>query len=130
MLLCYRLQGEQAAQIKLLAMQLGVRVRPVAQEEFAEPLISLCGWEPLTGAHPTQEAFPDPMLVLANFPQTTLDKFLSAFRERRIPSVALKAILTETNAHWDSFALHRELSEEHRAMNAARLKAQRPDATV
>lgn len=117
-LLCYNLQGDQATKIKLLAMRLGVRIRAVSAQELGEPLVALCGWEPLTAAPPAAEPFTDAMLVLANFPQATLNAFLAGFREHKIPAVPLKAILTESNARWDSIALHRELGEEHRAMAA------------
>jgi hypothetical protein len=123
-LLCFNIEADKAAGIRLLAMRLGVRLRNVPQGEFGETLAVLCGWEPPTGA-PPPAPFTDEMLVLANFSGTQLNQFLSGFQAGRIPPVALKAVLTEANRTWDAAALHRELLEEHRAM-AARTAS--PDA--
>ncbi len=126
-MLCYNLQGEKAAQIKLLAMRLRVRIREVAPGEYGETLAALCGMEPGTGAAPMAEPFADEMLVLANFSSAQLNDFLSAFRHARIPSVHLKAVLTDTNMRWHSQALHRELTEEHKAIRAAQPAAGQPE---
>lgn len=119
-MLVYNIQGEKAAQLKLLAMRLRVRVREVAAKEYGETLAALCGMEPLTAAAPAGEPFADEMLVLANFTSAQLNEFLGGFRHGRIAPVNLKAVLTDTNMRWHSQALHRELTEEHKAMRAAR----------
>ena len=46
-----------------------------------------------------------------------LDAFLRAFRSYRVAPVALKAVLTETNAGWDSVRLHEELCRERDALS-------------
>lgn len=127
-MLCYNLQGEKAAQIKLLAMRLRVRIREVAPGEYGETLASLCGMEPTAGTAPAGEPFADEMLVLANFTSAQLNEFLGGFRHAHIQPVSLKAVLTDTNMRWHSQALHRELTEEHKAMRAARPAAEQPEA--
>ncbi len=117
-LLCFNLPAEKAAKIRLLAMRLGVRVRPVEPTELGETLAVLCGWEPPAGAVDQVEPFGDEMLVLANFSGTQLNEFLGGFRRGQIPPVALKAVLTDTNLHWSAAALHGELAQEHQALAA------------
>ena len=119
-LLCYNLPPDQSGKIRLLAMRLGVRIRVVLPTEYGEPLVSLCGWEPLTGAPVPQAAFVDEMLVLANFSNAVLSAFLEHLRQGKTAPVSLKAILTDTNMHWDSVTLHAELSQERDALAAAK----------
>ena len=57
-------------------------------------------------------------LVMANFPAGMMNTFLGLFRRMSIAPVALKAMLTPTNAAWDSEKLHEELAGEHRAMTS------------
>ena len=47
-----------------------------------------------------------------------LDAFLRGIRQKTGGTVALKAILTETNMGWDSVQLHQELQRERQAMEA------------
>ena len=47
-----------------------------------------------------------------------LDAFLRGLRQKCGGTVALKAILTETNMGWDSVQLHQELRRERQAMEA------------
>ena len=66
----------------------------------------------------TGAGFEDEMLVMANFPAGMMNTFLGLFRRMGIAPVALKAMLTPTNAAWDSEKLHEELAGEHRAMTS------------
>ena len=47
-----------------------------------------------------------------------LDAFLRGIRQKAGGTVALKAILTETNMEWDSVQLYQELQRERQAMEA------------
>ncbi len=126
-LLSFNLPAEKAAKVRQLAMRLGVRMRVVETTEQSETLAALCGWAPKSDA-PTDDPFTDEMLVLANLSGTQLNEFLSGLRQGKIPPIALKAVLTESNRAWSAFALHAELAEEHRALNAQ--AAARPGSTV
>ena len=66
----------------------------------------------------TGAGFEDEMLMMANFPAGMMNTFLGLFRRMGIAPVALKAMLTPTNAAWDSEKLHEELAGEHRAMTS------------
>ena len=115
-LLCYNLAPEKAQKIRLAAMRLKIRVRPVAKEEYGQTLAALCGMEETTDAAYGGVGFEDEMLVMANFPAAMMNTFLGLFRRMGIAPVALKAILTPTNAQWDSEKLHAEIASEHEAM--------------
>ena len=115
-LLCYNLAPEKAQKIRLAAMRLKIRVRSVAKEEYGQTLAALCGMEEMTDAAYGGAGFEDEMLVMANFPAAMMNTFLGLFRRMGIAPVALKAILTPTNAQWDSEKLHAEIASEHEAM--------------
>ena len=117
-LLTYNLHGEKSSQIKLLCMKLLIRLRPVKTEEYGQALIVLCGTEQSAANAFLADvpAFSDEMLVLANFSSAQISEFLAGFRAAKIAPVALKAVLTETNQHWDAATLHQQLVEEHEAL--------------
>ena len=117
-LLCYNLSGEKMQKIRLAAMRLKIRVRPVEKDEYAQTVAALCGLEEKTDAAYVGAGFEDEMLVMANFPAGMGNAFLGLFRRMGIAPVALKAMLTPTNAAWDSEKLHEELAGEHRAMTS------------
>lgn len=115
-LLCYNLSGEKMQKIRLAAMRLKIRVRPVEEDEYAQTVAALCGLEEKTDAAYVGAGFEDEMLVMANFPAGMMNAFLGLFRRMGIAPVALKAMLTPTNAAWNSEKLHAEIAGEHQAM--------------
>lgn len=118
--LTYHIAPAKLAKIQVLCLRLGIRVCPVLPEDYGEPLAALAG---LTekGQYPTPtDTFTDEMLVMAHFRPGMMDAFLNGFRQSRIPPVPLKAMLTETNAQWNSVELHRAIAEEHEMMRSAR----------
>ena len=120
MVLCYNIQPEKLGRMRVLALRLGIRLRVVQPEEFALPVGALAGvMAPPETVSPV-EAFSDEMIVMAHFRSGMLDAFLNGFRQSRIPSVKLKAMLTETNAAWTAPALHAAVKEEHEQMEAMR----------
>ena len=108
-LLCYNLTGEKMQKIRLAAMRLKIRVRPVEKAEYAQTIAALCGAEDAREAVYTGAGFEDEMLVMANFPAGMMNTFLGLFRRMGI---------APTNAAWDSEKLHEELAGEHRAMTS------------
>ena len=126
-LLCYNLSGEKMQKIRLAAMRLKIRVRPVEKDEYAQTVAALCGLEEKTDAAYEGAGFEDEMLVMANFPAGMMNAFLGLFRRMGIAPVALKAMLTPTNAAWDSEKLHAEIAGEHQAMMNGKEKRHQPD---
>ena len=122
MVLCYNLQPEKLGRLRVLALRLGIGVRVVEPEQFALPVGALAGVTETPETVEAVEPFTDEMLVMAHFRPSMLDAFLNGFRQSRIPSVKLKAMLTETNAAWSAARLHREIRAEHEQMEAMRKK--------
>ena len=117
-LLCYNLKGEKGSKLRLLAMRYSVRIRVVQPQEYAQPLAALCGLEAPSQAEATGEAFEDEMLLLAFFPPMLVSQFLRSFRQAGVAPISLKAVLTGTNARWDTYTLHQQLTAEHDALAA------------
>ena len=83
------------------------------------PLLAvLCGLEGDEGAQGLWNDFDEEMLVMAFFTQEQMRHFLDGFRQTGLPSVRLKAVLTETNSRWNSCALRAELLKEEAAFRA------------
>lgn len=96
----------------------GAEFRTVTAAEYLHPLgflFGLPGFErnPLFNLGGN---FSEEMMVLHNFSSEQLDSLLAFFRESRLPSVSLKAVLTPINQHWSSLALYQELVREREAM--------------
>ena len=114
-LLTYNLHGERAAKIRMAAMRFRVRLRAVERREYARPLGELVesgpegDWE--------GEAFDEEMLVMAHFPPALMQAFLQGLRRAGVRPGGLKAMLTPTNAQWDSRALYAELCKEREAIS-------------
>lgn len=112
--LLYNLDSEKGRQIKLLCLVQRLRVRSVTPEEYGLTLSDL-----LSGKAPENtdaEPFSEEMLVMADLSDPQRNAFLAGLRRKRVPAVALKAVLTATNQGWDSRKLRDELSLEHEAM--------------
>ena len=120
MVLCYNLQPEKLGRLRVLALRLGIGVRVVEPDKFGIPVGALAGVADAPEDLPAAEPFSDEMLVMAHFRPGMLDAFLNSLRQSRIPSVKLKAMLTETNAAWSGARLHREIRAEHEQMEAMR----------
>ena len=108
--------------LKLICMQLGIRVRPVEPEEYLQPVGYLAG---LIGVEPSEtgyngEGFDDEMLILCGFTGSRMDLLFGMFRRQKMERIALKAVVTEHNWSWDSIRLHEELQQEHTYMQQNR----------
>lgn len=129
LILSYNLPAKHLAKLRMAAMKLGVRVRPVEKREYLQSLGSFTGALGTFESVYDGENFPEPMLVLCGFSQPMVNTFLTLLKATRLPPVPLKAVLTETNQGWNSLELHDELKQEHEALkNGQPLHAQE-DAT-
>ena len=114
-LLTYNLHGERAAKIRMAAMRFRVRLRVVERREYARPLGELVESGP--DGDWNGKAFDEEMLVMAHFPPALVQAFLQGLRRAGVRPGALKAVLTPTNAQWDSRALYTELCREREAIS-------------
>ena len=121
--LLYNLPKEKLKKIRVILFKLGLEARVVHSQEYGLPVGTLAGTEEMAPAdlprESGEEAFSDEMLVMCSLPSPLFSAFLGALRQNRCP-VALKAVLTETNASWSSLRLHGELLAEHEALQRAK----------
>ena len=116
--LMYNCSDEQWAKLRQIFLMLRVRIRPVEADQYGLTLENLLGRS--EEKSPVEEEFSDPMLVFCNLPHEKLDHLLTAMGRAGLPRIALKAMLTPTNAGWTSQQLWTELRREHAAMEAQR----------
>ena len=120
--LLYNIGRDKLKKIQFILFKLGLRGREVSPAEYARPIGDLAGLEGFdTAETDAGEPFAGEMLVLCGLSTAQFGAFLNALRQNRC-TVALKAVLTETNAVWDSRRLHRELSAEHEALQKVKPK--------
>ena len=121
LVLCYHMGPERTARLKTLCLIQKLRFRVVAPEEYGESIGALAGLLPKSNAPaPASSSVQEEMLVLCHFSESALNGFLLGFRKSGMTPVALKAVLTPTNADWNSLQLYEELRREHAVMSAGR----------
>jgi hypothetical protein len=115
----------QTAALKGLLIRMGIRIRNIAPEQVQEQVGALAGAAGFekSGAASTAdpealEKLQEEMLVLCNFSEARLDALLQGMRRSGI-RIALKAMLTESNAGWTFLQLYEELLKEHAIMTNA-----------
>ncbi len=118
--LLFAMGAERAGGWRGAAEKLRIRVREVSPAEYGLPLGRLAAKEPEGALAPLLAALPEPMLVMAGFSAELMDAYLRETRAAGAQPVALKAVLTPTNAAWDARRLYGELSRERDALEAAR----------
>ena len=122
--LLYNINGARAQEITLLCKSCGLRAVCVMPSEFRETIGALLMKRDRDSriAVLEQPPFSDEMMVIASDGKT-LDLLLAGFREKKLKSVALKAMVTAVNISWTSVVLYGHLKEEHERMQS--LKADR-----
>ena len=118
LVLAYNFPAKHLAKLRMAAMKLGVKVRPVEKREYLQSLGSFTGALGSFESVYDGDNFQELMLVLCGFSQPMVNTFLSLLKTARLPAVSLKAVLTETNQGWNSLELYDELKKEHRAMQS------------
>ena len=116
MILAFNLSDARLSKLRFLCIKLGVLVKPVPAEDFAQPIAALAGLAERAEAIEATEAFADEMIVFCHMTNVQLNNFLKTAKQQRIPPFPLKAILTPTNAEWTPCALCAELKQEREAI--------------
>ena len=116
--LLFNLSPAAQSAAEVLCREIGAEARVIAPAQQGQTLGALLGLLPESGG---TEIVPGEMLVMAYFEKGMLDAFLSLWKQRQIPSVPRKAMLTLTNTTWTGLQLYEHLSQEMAAM-AATLK--------
>ena len=116
--LMYNCSGPEWAKLRQIFLMLRVRICPVEADQYGLTLAELLSRS--GEKRGVEEDFSDPMLVFCGLSQGKLDQLLTAMARAQLPRIALKAMLTPTNAGWTSQQLWTELRREHAAMEAQR----------
>lgn len=112
-IMMFNIDEPKARMIESVCLPLGIITEQINKRRFGLPIGTLAaGCSPFASAS-EQDDFSEEMLVFSEFTSDLLDSFLKAFRERNIPPVALKAVVTEYNGGWSARALCEELKKEH-----------------
>ncbi len=109
------LSDARLAKLRFLCMKLGLVVRPVPPEDLCQPLSALCGLSDRVDAVPADPVTQE-MLVFCHMDNAQVNRFLQTAKQMRFAPVALKAILTPTNAQWTLPQLCAELQAEREAI--------------
>ena len=114
-ILTFNLTDARLSKLRFLCMKLGLAVKPVPAEDCCQPISALCGLSDPADAAPA-ESFPEEMLVFCHMDNAAVNRFLQTAKQMRFAPVALKAILTPTNAAWTPAQLCAELKDERAAV--------------
>lgn len=114
-ILTFNLSEARLSKLRFLCMKLGLTVKAVPAADFSQPIAALCGLSDRADAA-SDGAFPEEMLVFCHMDNGQVNRFLTTCRQMRYAPVALKAILTPTNAEWTPAQLCQELKDERAAV--------------
>ena len=117
LVLSYNLAPEREGRLRTLCAIEKIHLKPVSPEDYGKAVGALAGLLPDAGVPQPAIPFADEMLVLCGFSEDKLNAFLRGFRQMGMAPVALKAVLTPSNATWNSTQLCAELRREHEAMS-------------
>lgn len=114
-ILTFNLNDARLSKLRFICMKLGVQVKAIPAEDFAQPIGALCGIADRTETG-NVDTFPEEMLVFCHMDNAAVNRFLQTAKQMRYTPVALKAILTPTNAEWTPAQLCAELKQERQAV--------------
>ncbi len=114
-ILVYQMPEEKVAAIRNMLSPMGIRVRNVTEEEISQTLENLMTeecFEPKPCSGGTHE-----VLVMCGFSQVHFSLVMGLFQRKELPTVPVKAMMTEINKSWSFQKLVTEIWEEHRQMH-------------
>lgn len=114
--LLYGFSTGDSKKIKPLCERLGLKLRKVLPEEYGQPVGAFVGKVKYSQANEPSDDVVEEMIVLSDVTERQLESFLSGLRTARVGRMALKAVVTETNARWTSVQLFRELQKERTSL--------------
>lgn len=114
------LDSQRGQKIVKALEEISVQVAELREDLLGETLgycLGLPGFSK-SGLPAPEESFDQEVLVMKGFTRQSMDRMLKKLKQKEIPSVALKAVLTEHNSKWRCIDFFRELEREHMFMNA------------
>ena len=116
-LLTFNLAPQKRAALQVIALRAGVKLQAVAPERTGATLTQILSGD--SGQTTEPRPFSEELLVFSGFGERLLDAVLTEMRRRKV-HVALKAVVTPTNASWTAAELYDELCQERRAIAEGR----------
>ena len=116
LVLLYNISGKKSIDIKMICHKLNLTNKTIEKDEYGYKLGYLCNKDNDDTVYPYND-FNDEMLLMADLPNSTFDKFLKMLRQKKA-TVDLKAVLTQTNKEFTSSQLYEEISKEHHAIKS------------
>ena len=117
-ILMFNLNGKKAIEIKNICRSLNIGYREVPKSDYSLILGNILGI--INDDTRGEDAdFSEEMLYLIDFSDGMLNIFLKLLRSKKC-SVALKAVMTETNINYTPTELYKEISAEHEAMQSGK----------
>ncbi len=118
-LLLFHIDPAKKHQIEKLCRDLHITVVSVKKASYSQTLGHLAGITGFDRQNTTYNGpdFPSEMLVFCGMDSETIDTFLAAYKKASIPSIGLKAILTQHNIFWSADTLYKELFKEHTSLH-------------
>lgn len=110
--LSFGLEATENKKLKTLCEMVGLRLRKVLPEEYGQPIGSFAGVTAREEHPEPQKELSGKMLVFAFVSDRQLNVMLSSMKTARIAVGSYKAVLTETNATWNTPTLFAELCKE------------------
>lgn len=117
-------QSEKVVKLKSVLVRMGIRIKNVSPDQVTETiggLLGIPGYENSQEESGKESGIPvlsEEMMVMHRFSEKRLDELLMNLRKAGVPKIALKAIVTESNAGWTFCQLYEELKEEHKRMSS------------
>ncbi|MEE3428340.1 MAG: DUF3783 domain-containing protein [Ruminococcus sp.] len=112
--LLFNIENKKSIEIKNLCRKLNIEYTDVDKSDFGykiEYILNLSDDKSFI----ENSDFDGEMLLMVDLSEGILDLFLSLLRKKKC-TVALKAVLTETNRKFTSYELYSEISKEHEYM--------------
>jgi hypothetical protein len=114
-------KSDKVRLLKSVLVRMGIRIRNVGSEQLNQTVGALAGLPGFQEESREQREVPvieEEMMVLYGFGSRRLDELLAQLRRAKVPPVALKAVVTETNCNWTFYELYQEIRAEHEKMTA------------
>lgn len=121
-LLYYPKKPKYLPKIKSIFVQLDIKFRILDASCASQKigyLTGRAGFEKNSSGIPFTK-ISQPVMVMDHFSGVRMDVLFSYLKRAGIPSIDLKAIMTDTNADWTFFELYQEIAKEHARMHARR----------
>jgi len=113
---------DRVMKIRRALLPLGLRIRQVPREDYAQPVGFLAGDKSVAALDAVYEGdeLSDEMLLMAGMGSREIDGLIMALRRQGLGRIHYKAMLTETNRFWDAVTLFDEIKKEHEAVSAGK----------